>query len=124
MFVHVQNCVRDAPAGTELWTCWCYEYKTVTALPVRWLVRRMRIQKKYDIENQFSGTQMFVQAKNKNVLNTIDKWYFTWRKDSICSARCDYQDKNLLYKIDLLNNLLHVNWYRFMCKSYWLSYML
>ena len=44
MFVYVQNCVRVARARTELRMCLCYEYKTMNALLVRGLVRRIRIQ--------------------------------------------------------------------------------
>ena len=48
----------------ELRTCWFYEYKTVTALPVAALTGAENAYTKRDIENSFPGTQMFVQARN------------------------------------------------------------
>ena len=60
MFVYVQNCVRVARA-TTVFMLRVQNYKCVSCAGTG----AANAYTKRDIENPFSGTQMFVQARNK-----------------------------------------------------------
>ena len=67
--LHTHNiCVRDSPVGTELRTCLCFEYKTVTALPVRWLKRECVYKTWQKIH--FPVPKYLCKQGTTNVLNT------------------------------------------------------